>query len=93
MGHETDAVMGGGRAGPDVDDEEATRGSAEDIIMWPEPLTAAAAAVLLSQSHHHSEGSQISSFTTCKHCFLYHYNSQPCLGVDKETFFHPNFNT
>ena len=92
MGHETDAVMGGGRAGPDVDDEEATRGSAEDIIMWPEPLTAAA-AVLLSQSHHHSEGSQISSFTTCKHCFLYHYNSQPCLGVDKETFFHPNFNT
>ena len=46
MGQETDAVMGGGRAGPDVDDEEATRGSAEDIIMWPEPLTAAAAVLL-----------------------------------------------
>ena len=33
MGHETDAVMGGGRAGPDVDVDDATRGSAEDIIV------------------------------------------------------------
>ena len=33
MGHEAEAVMGGGRAGPDVDDDDATRGSAEDIMM------------------------------------------------------------